>query len=280
MYKENKNVERYLEDIQEHDLLSPDQETELAMKAREGDEEAMQQLVSANLRFVVSVANEYTGNGLSKSDLISEGNIGLIKAVHRFDPTRGFKFISYAVWWIRQSIRQALSNKSRKIRRPMNVIDAIQKVNKERAKFFSENEREPTDQELAEVTGFTEAVVKDAKKGKRRDKSIDSTGVGSDDRPLKRKISNDNSEDPVDQFTEPSLKKDLETALAKLDQRERDIIKKYYGINTQVPQSLGNIGKDYDLTRERIRQIKQKALRKLRSTKTSGELRSYLNEGS
>jgi RNA polymerase primary sigma factor len=280
MYKQNKNIERYLDDIQDHELLSAEEETELAMRAREGDQEAMQQLVSANLRFVVTVANEYTGNGLSKADLISEGNVGLIKAVHRFDPTRGFKFISYAVWWIRQSIRQALSNKSRKIRRPMNVIDAIQKVNKERAKFFSENEREPTDEELAEVTGYTEDVVKDAKKGKRRDKSIDSSGIGSDDRPLKSRISNPKSEDPEEQLVEPSLKRDLDAAMDKLDTREKDIIKKYYGMSTQVPQSLGKIGKDYDLTRERIRQIKEKALRKLRTTEMGDELRSYLNKES
>ena len=280
MYKQNKNIERYLDDIQDHELLSAEEETELAMRAREGDQEAMQKMVSANLRFVVTVANEYTGNGLSKADLISEGNVGLIKAVHRFDPTRGFKFISYAVWWIRQSIRQALSNKSRKIRRPMNVIDAIQKVNKERAKFFSENEREPTDEELAEVTGYTEDVVKDAKKGKRRDKSIDSTGIGSDDRPLKSRISNPKSEDPEEQLVEPSLKKDLDAAMKKLDSREKDIIQKYYGMSTQVPQSLGKIGKDYDLTRERIRQIKEKALRKLRTTEMGDELRSYLNKES
>jgi RNA polymerase primary sigma factor len=162
----------------------------------------------------------------------------------------------------------------------MNVIDAIQKVNKERAKFFSENEREPTDEELAEVTGYTEDVVKDAKKGKRRDKSIDSSGIGSDDRPLKSRISNPKSEDPEEQLVEPSLKRDLDAAMDKLDTREKDIIKKYYGMSTQVPQSLGKIGKDYDLTRERIRQIKEKALRKLRTTEMGDELRSYLNKES
>lgn len=272
------SIDQYLEEIQEYDLLEPEEEIKLAVRTRKGDQEAMQQLVASNLRFAFTVAKQYRGQGLPMEDLINEANIGLIKAAHRFDPSRGFKFISYAVWWIRQSIRSALSNKSRKVRRPMNVIDAMQTISKEKQNFIEEHEREPSDEELAEITGYTETIVKDAKKSRRREKSLDAPLGGDDDRTLKEKIPYQNQEKPEDNLTVPSLHHDLEAAMEELTKRERDILKEYYGISNTTPQTLGKIGEKYGLTRERIRQIKEKALEKIQNTEISKELKTYLQE--
>ena len=274
--RDSKALDRYLQEIGREDLISVQDEVDLARRIREGDQKALDKLVRANLRFVVSVAKQYQNQGLSLPDLINEGNLGLIRAVQRFDETRGFKFISYAVWWVRQSILQALAEQSRIVRLPLNRVGSLNKINKERSKFEQEFERIPSAEELAERLDIPADQVADTMKVSGRHISVDAPFADGDENSLLDVLINDDTPTPDRVLNQESLSKEVDRALQQLDERERNIVKMFFGIGGQE-MTLEEIGAKYDLTRERVRQIKEKAIRRLKSQK-SRLLKSYLGE--
>jgi RNA polymerase primary sigma factor len=257
------------------DLITVEEEVELAQRIHKGDREALEKLTRANLRFVVSVAKQYQNQGLSLPDLINEGNLGLIKAAEKFDETRGFKFISYAVWWIRQSILQALAEQSRIVRLPLNQVGSLNKINKAYAKFEQENERTPTTEELAEILEIPKEKVADTLRVSGRHISVDAPFVEGEDNSLLDVLENSHSPDADGILMKESLSKEIERALSTLTERERDIIKLHFGISCQE-MTLEEVGERFGLTRERVRQIKEKAIRRLRHTSRSKLLKAYL----
>ncbi len=275
--RESQSLEKYLQEIGKVDLLTPDDEVDLAQRIRQGDQIALEKLTKANLRFVVSVAKQYQNQGLSLSDLINEGNLGLIKAAQRFDETRGFKFISYAVWWIRQSILQALAEQSRIVRLPLNKVGSLNKINKAFSELEQRYEREPTPEELAEVLELQTNEVETTLSVAARHVSMDAPFVDGEDNSLLDVLENDNTEktDGALEYKD-SLRNEIERSLSTLSERQKDVIKLYFGIGVEHPMSLDDMGIQFDLTRERVRQIKDKAINKLRTTSRSKLLKAYL----
>lgn len=272
--RESASLDKYLQEIGRKDLITVDEEVELAQKIKQGDQAALDKLVSANLRFVVSVAKQYQNQGLSLPDLIDEGNLGLIKAAQKFDETRGFKFISYAVWWIRQSILQALAEQSRIVRLPLNQVGSLNKIGKALQRFEQENERRPSPAELAEQLDVPVEKIADTMKVSGRHVSVDAPFVDGEDNSLLDVLPNEDSPMADSSLTQESLSKEVNRALEQLNPRERDILKMFFGIGCQE-MTLEEIGAKFDLTRERVRQIKEKAIRRLRGQK-SKLLKSYL----
>lgn len=272
--RESASLDKYLQEIGRKDLITVDEEVELAQKVKQGDQAALDKLVSANLRFVVSVAKQYQNQGLSLPDLIDEGNLGLIKAAQKFDETRGFKFISYAVWWIRQSILQALAEQSRIVRLPLNQVGSLNKIGKALQRFEQENERRPSPAELAEQLDVPVEKIADTMKVSGRHVSVDAPFVDGEDNSLLDVLPNEDSPMADSSLTQESLSKEVNRALEQLNPRERDILKMFFGIGCQE-MTLEEIGAKFDLTRERVRQIKEKAIRRLKGQK-SKLLKSYL----
>ncbi len=275
--RESQSLEKYLQEIGKVDLLTPEEEVDLAKKIKEGDQEALERLTKANLRFVVSVAKQYQNQGLSLSDLINEGNLGLIKAAQRFDETRGFKFISYAVWWIRQSILQALAEQSRIVRLPLNKVGSLNKINRAFSELEQAFEREPTPEELAELLDIPSEEVETTLGVAARHVSMDAPFAEGEDNSLLDVLENNSSPD-TDAGLEyvESLRTEIERSLSTLTERQYDVIKLYFGIGIEHPMSLEDIGDKFGLTRERVRQIKDKAINKLRMTSKSKLLKNYL----
>lgn len=272
------SLDKYLQEIGRVDLITAEEEVELARRIKKGDQVALEKLTKANLRFVVSVSKQYQNQGLSLPDLINEGNLGLIKAAQRFDETRGFKFISYAVWWIRQSILQALAEQSRIVRLPLNKIGSINKINKAFARLEQEFERPPTAAELAETLDMTLDEVKQSMKNAGRHVSMDAPLKDGDDSSSNMydvMRTGDTPAPDTDLMTE-SLRKEIERSLRTLTPREGDVIRLYFGLNGEHPMTLEEIGERFDLTRERVRQIKEKAIRRLKHTSRSRILKGYL----
>ncbi len=274
--RESESLDRYLQEIGKEKLITPEDEVRLAKEIQKGSQKALEDLTKANLRFVVSVAKQYQNQGLSLGDLINEGNLGLIKAAKRFDETRGFKFISYAVWWIRQSILQALAEQSRIVRLPLNRVGALNKIGKELSKLEQEYERVPSAAELAESLDMTVAEVADTLKISGRHLSVDAPFAQGEDNRLLDVLENEEIPDPDSELMGESLKVEIERALSKLTKREAEVIRLYFGIGREHSLTLEEIGERFDLTRERVRQIKEKALRKLRHHNRSAALRAYL----
>lgn len=274
--RETVSLDKYLHEIGKVDLLTPDEEVTLARKLKEGDAEALNKLVKANLRFVVSVAKQYQNQGLSLPDLINEGNLGLIKAAQRFDETRGFKFISYAVWWIRQSILQALAEQARIVKLPLNKIGSINKVNKAFTELEQLFEREPSIDELSDVLEIAPDDIKEALKSSSRHISMDAPLTQDEDGNLYDVLLSHDSPPPDRGLLNDSLRKEIERALATLTPREANIIRLYFGLNGKHPHTLEEIGEVFDLTRERVRQIKEKAIKRLKQATRSKILKSYL----
>jgi RNA polymerase primary sigma factor len=273
--RESASLDKYLQEIGKYDLISVEEEVELAQRIRKGDRNAIEKLTRANLRFVVSVAKQYQNQGLSLPDLINEGNLGLIKAAEKFDETRGFKFISYAVWWIRQSIMQAINEQSRIVRLPLNQVSSLSKYNKAVAKFEQENQRKPSEEELAEILELPADKIADTMKVSGRHVSVDAPFVSGEDNTLLDVLENSDSPIADSDLINESLSKEIDRAFATLTERERTILKLSFGIG--VPEmSLEEIGEKFGLTRERVRQIKEKAIRRLRNTSRSNLLKSYL----
>ena len=275
--RESQSLDKYLQEIGKVDLLTADQEVELAKRIKAGDQIALEKMTKANLRFVVSVAKQYQNQGLSLSDLINEGNLGLIKAAQRFDETRGFKFISYAVWWIRQSILQALAEQSRIVRLPLNKVGSLNKINRAFSELEQEFEREPSSDELAEVLEIPSNEVEMTLGVAARHVSMDAPFVDGEDNSLLDVLEN-SSTPKTDQELEylESLRREIERSLSTLTDRQKDVIKLYFGIGVEHPMSLEDIGERFGLTRERVRQIKDKAINKLRSASRSKLLKHYL----
>ena len=273
--RESASLDKYLQEIGREELVSPEEEVELAQRIRKGDQEALEKLTRANLRFVVSVAKQYQNQGLSLPDLINEGNLGLIKAAEKFDETRGFKFISYAVWWIRQSILQALAEQSRIVRLPLNQVGSLNKINKALGKFEQENERQPSTEELADMIDIPKDKIADTLRVSGRHVSVDAPFVEGEDNSLLDVLPNDDSPSADRGLTNESLGTEIERALQILTLREREIIKSFFGIGCQE-MTLEEIGERLDLTRERVGQIKEKAIRKLKKPSASKLLKSYL----
>ena len=275
--RESQSLEKYLQEIGKVDLLTPEEEVDLAKRIKQGDQIALEKLTKANLRFVVSVAKQYQNQGLSLSDLINEGNLGLIKAAQRFDETRGFKFISYAVWWIRQSILQALAEQSRIVRLPLNKVGSLNKINKAFSELEQTFEREPSPEELAELLEITTDEVETTLGVAARHVSMDAPFVEGEDNSLLDVLEN-NSMPGTDTHLEyaDSLRREIERSLGTLTDRQCDVIKLYFGIGVEHPMSLEDIGDKFGLTRERVRQIKDKAINKLRATSRSKLLKTYL----
>jgi RNA polymerase primary sigma factor len=274
--RESQSLDKYLQEIGKVDLLTPDEEVELAKRIKEGDQIALEKLTKANLRFVVSVAKQYQNQGLSLGDLINEGNLGLIKAAQRFDETRGFKFISYAVWWIRQSILQAWAEQSRIVRLPLNRVGSLNKISKTFSEIEQKYEREPSPEELAEVLEVTTAEVVDTMKISGRHVSMDAPFVQGEENSLLDVLENDSEETPDSGLMTDSLRREVQRALSTLTQREADVITLYFGLNGEHAMTLEEIGEKFSLTRERVRQIKEKAIRRLRHTSRSKALKPYL----
>jgi RNA polymerase primary sigma factor len=274
--RESQSLDKYLQEIGKVDLLTPDEEVDLAKKIREGDQLALEKLTKANLRFVVSVAKQYQNQGLSLGDLINEGNLGLIKAAQRFDETRGFKFISYAVWWIRQSILQALAEQSRIVRLPLNRVGSLNKISKTFSELEQKYEREPSPDELAEVLEVTTSEVVDTLKISGRHVSMDAPFVQGEENSLLDVLENDSEDTPDSGLINDSLRREVQRALSTLTQREADVITLYFGLNGEHSMTLEEIGEKFNLTRERVRQIKEKAIRRLRHTSRSKALKPYL----
>lgn len=274
--RESASLDKYLQEIGREDLISTGEEVELAQKIRKGDHAALEKLTRANLRFVVSVAKQYQNQGLSLPDLINEGNLGLIRAAQKFDETRGFKFISYAVWWIRQSILQALAEQSRIVRLPLNQVGSLNKITKELSKFEQENERRPSAEELAERLGMPVDKIADTLKVSGRHISVDAPFMEGEDNSLLDVLPNDDSPMADQSLNKESLSKEIDRALKQLYDREREIIKMFFGIG-YPEMTLEEIGERFDLTRERVRQIKEKAIKRLKGQK-SKLLKSYLGE--
>ncbi|HNQ68050.1 MAG TPA: RNA polymerase sigma factor RpoD/SigA [Bacteroidales bacterium] len=273
--RESASLDKYLQEIGKEELITVDEEVELAQRIKQGDRIALEKLTRANLRFVVSVAKQYQNQGLSLPDLINEGNLGLIKAAEKFDETRGFKFISYAVWWIRQSILQALAEQSRIVRLPLNQVGSLNKINKAFSKFEQENERRPTSEELAKALDLPEEKVIDTLRVSGRHVSVDAPFVNGEENSLLDVLENSDLPNTDSKLISESLAKEIDRALATLTERERDIVKLFFGIACQ-DMTLEEIGDKFGLTRERVRQIKEKAIRRLRHSSRSKLLKSYL----
>lgn len=269
-------LDQYLQEIGQIDLLEPEEEVDLARRIKQGDQEALHKLTRANLRFVVSVAKKYQGQGLSLADLINEGNYGLIKAAQRFDETRGFKFISYAVWWIRQAILQALAEQSRVVRLPLNRIGTISKIRKAGARLQQEHERQPNIEELADELDIDVQKVREAMQHTSRHLSMDAPFNDEDDNSLLDVLPSEEGSDPDDEMMSESVRIDIERALSLLHPREAEITRLYFGIGREHPLTLEEIGQRFGLTRERVRQIKEKALRKLRQKHRREELQVHM----
>jgi RNA polymerase primary sigma factor len=276
--RETASLDKYLQEIGRVELITAEEEVELARRIKEGDQEALEKLTKANLRFVVSVSKQYQNQGLTLPDLINEGNLGLIKAAQRFDETRGFKFISYAVWWIRQSILQALAEQSRIVRLPLNKIGSINKINKAFAELEQRFERPPSAEELAEVLEMTPEEVKQSLQNAGRHVSMDAPLKDGDDSSsnMYEVMEGADNPSPEQELMTDSLRKEIERSLSTLTSREADVIRLYFGLNGEHPMTLEEIGERFDLTRERVRQIKEKAIRRLKHTSRSKILKSYL----
>jgi RNA polymerase primary sigma factor len=274
--RETASLDKYLQEIGKVDLITADEEVELAQRIKAGDQLALEKLTKANLRFVVSVAKQYQNQGLTLPDLINEGNLGLIKAAQRFDETRGFKFISYAVWWIRQSILQALAEQSRIVRLPLNKIGSINKINKTYAFLEQSHERPPSAEEIAKELDMTINDVKESMKNSGRHVSMDAPLVEGEDSNLYDVLRSGESPNPDRDLLHESLRTEIERALDTLTPREADVIRLYFGLGNQHPMTLEEIGETFDLTRERVRQIKEKAIRRLKHTSRSKILKTYL----
>ena len=274
--RETASLDKYLQEIGKVDLITAEEEVELAQKIRAGDENALDKLTKENLRFVVSVAKQYQNQGLTLPDLINEGNLGLIKAARRFDETRGFKFISYAVWWIRQSILQALAEQSRIVRLPLNKIGSINKINKMYAFLEQANERVPSAEEIAKELDMTVSDVKESMKNSGRHVSMDAPLVEGEDSNLYDVLRSGESPNPDRNLLHESLRTEIERALETLTPREADVVRLYFGLGEKHAMTLEEIGETFDLTRERVRQIKEKAIRRLKHTSRSRILKTYL----
>ncbi len=275
--RESEALEKYLQEIAKEELVSVEEEVELAQRIRKGDQKALERLTKANLRFVVSVAKQYQNQGLSLPDLINEGNLGLIKAAEKFDETRGFKFISYAVWWIRQSILQALAEQSRIVRLPLNQVGAAGKISRMLSKFEQENERRPSVEEISEQIDLPADKVDEALSVTGRHVSVDAPFTDDDENSLLDILVNDDSPMADKQLVEESLKREIQAALKHLNERERNIIEAFFGIN-QPELTLEEIGVKYGLTRERVRQIKEKAIKQLRDNSKNKILKTYVGQ--
>ncbi len=273
--RESASLDKYLQEIGREELIGVEEEVELAQRIRKGDQAALEKLTRANLRFVVSVAKQYQNQGLSLPDLINEGNLGLIKAAEKFDETRGFKFISYAVWWIRQSILQALAEQSRIVRLPLNQVGSLNKINKALGKFEQDNERLPSADELEEMLDIPRDKIADTLRVSGRHVSVDAPFVDGEDNSLLDVLVNNDSPNADRGLVNESLNREIERALSTLTERERDIVKDFFGIGT-AEMTLEEIGEKFGLTRERVRQIKEKAIRRLRHSNRSKLLKSYL----
>lgn len=276
--RETASLDKYLQEIGKVDLITAEEEVTLAQKIKSGDPLALERLTKANLRFVVSVSKQYQNQGLGLPDLINEGNVGLIKAAARFDETRGFKFISYAVWWIRQSILQALAEQSRIVRLPLNKIGAINKINKTFSRLEQEYEREPTAEEIASTLDMTEMEVEESMKNSGRHVSMDAPLSAGDDQTnsMLDVMANEDVPSPEVKLLDESLRKEIERSLKTLKQREAEVVRYYFGLSGEQALTLEEIGEKLELTRERVRQIKEKAIRRLRHTTRSKQLQSYL----
>lgn len=274
--RESASLDKYLQEIGREELVTAEEEVILAKKIRKGDQNALNKLVKANLRFVVSVAKQYQNQGLTLPDLINEGNLGLIKAAQRFDETRGFKFISYGVWWIRQSILQALAEQSRIVRLPLNQVGSLNKINKAFSKLEQSFEREPSNHELACELEISEDKIEDTIKISGRHVSMDTPFVAGEENKLIDILENENSPKTDKGLLNESLQKEIERSLSKLSEKERDVVKLFFGIGMNHGLTLEEIGNKFDLTRERVRQIKEKAIRTLRKTSRSKLLKEYL----
>ena len=274
--RETASLDKYLQEIGKVDLITAEMEVELAQRIKAGDQIALEKLTKANLRFVVSVAKQYQNQGLTLPDLINEGNLGLIKAAKRFDETRGFKFISYAVWWIRQSILQALAEQSRIVRLPLNKIGSINKINKTYAFLEQAHERVPSAEEIAKELDMTISDVKESMKNSGRHVSMDAPLVEGEDSNLYDVLRSGESPNPDRELLHESLRTEIERALETLTPREADVVRLYFGLGNQHPMTLEEIGETFDLTRERVRQIKEKAIRRLKHTSRSKILKTYL----
>jgi len=274
--RESESLDKYLHEIGKVDLITADEEVELAQKIRDGDQVALERLTKANLRFVVSVAKQYQNQGLTLGDLINEGNLGLIKAAQRFDETRGFKFISYAVWWIRQSILQALAEQSRIVRLPLNRVGSVNKITKAFSVLEQKFEREPSPDELAEALDMSESEVVDTISFSGRHVSMDAPFANGEENSLLDVMENDAETTPDDELIADSLRKEVGRALTSLTPRESDVVIYYFGLNGNQALTLEEIGERFELTRERVRQIKEKAIRRLRHASRSKSLKTYL----
>ena len=273
--RESAALEKYLQEISKETMISAEEEVELAQRIKKGDQKALERLTKANLRFVVSVAKQYQNQGLSLPDLINEGNLGLLKAAERFDETRGFKFISYAVWWIRQSILQAISEQSRIVRLPLNQVGSVNKINREINRFEQLNERRPSVDEIAEKVDLPQEKIDEAMAINGHQISVDAPFIEGEDNSLLDVMANSDAPLADNQLVEESLKSEIQNALSALNERERNVLEASYGIN-QPELTLEEIGTKFGLTRERVRQIKEKAIRKLRNSKANKFLKTYL----
>ena len=274
--RDSASLDKYLQEIGREQLLPVEEEVELSQRIRKGDRRALDKLVRANLRFVVSVAKQYQNQGLSLPDLINEGNVGLIKAAEKFDETRGFKFISYAVWWIRQTILQALAEQGRIVRLPLNQVSAVNKITKAMTKFEQEYERKPSADELAELVNELPEKISDSLRASGRHVSVDAPFIEGEENSLLDVMTNPDSPMADKGLVSESLSTEIDRALGVLNEREKQIIERSFGINNQPEMTLEEIGETFGLTRERVRQIREKAIRKLRAGSRNSLLRSYL----
>jgi RNA polymerase primary sigma factor len=274
--RETPSLDKYLHEIGKVELISAEEEVELARRIKKGDKDALNKLINANLRFVVSVSKQYQNQGLSLPDLINEGNLGLIKAAQRFDETRGFKFISYAVWWIRQSILQALAEQARIVRLPLNKIGSINKINKTFAELEQKYEREPTVLEIAQALELAPNDIKESMKSAGRHVSMDAPISPDDEGNMYEVIYNEDNPHPDRELLNESLRKEIERALSTLTYREANIVRLYFGLNGKHAHTLEEIGEEFNLTRERVRQIKEKAIKRLKHSTRNKILKTYL----
>jgi RNA polymerase primary sigma factor len=274
--RETQSLDKYLQEIGKIDLITADEEVRLTQRIREGDQGALDKMVKANLRFVVSVAKQYQNNGLSLGDLINEGNVGLVKAATRFDETRGFKFISYAVWWIRQSIMQALAEQSRVVRIPLNRVGTLNKLNRTFATLEQQFQRDPSAEELAEVLALAPEEIRETAQMGARQVSINAPFMQGEENGLLDVLEDESEETPDSMLISNSLRQDVQRSLSTLTERESDIISLYFGLNGKPAMTLEEIGLKFNLTRERVRQVKEKGIRRLQSTSRSKGLKHYL----
>ncbi|WP_294792268.1 sigma-70 family RNA polymerase sigma factor [Prevotella sp.] len=275
--RENASLDKYLQEIGHEELISAEEEVELARRIKTGDRKALEKLTKANLRFVVSVAKQYQNQGLSLPDLINEGNIGLLKAAEKFDETRGFKFISYAVWWIRQSILQAIAEQGRVVRLPLNQMGSVNRINKVLSKFEQENERRPSVDEIADKTDLPHEKIEDVLKVNTRQVSVDAPMADGDGTSMIDFMQSDSDSSTDEELLKESLRAEIASALSVLNDRERNVIEAFYGIN-QPECTMEEIGKKYGLTRERVRQIREKAIRRLKQNTQNKMLKAYLGK--